>query len=169
LPPAAFQILSRGIPAPCSETHCCITRGVYLSRLATIQRCKSVGVAARLMYTNPHEQPRTETNTPSGKTTVLQVILNTGEQLRCYGSAFTRQRSLVRTQHRPLSKFFHLQVKPEVTTKIPGTCQAFVQQPCSNANCHLCCSMSARSPRPRSHLPIQHSGAGQSSAASRSH
>src|SRR5215207_11286326 len=34
----------------------------------------------------------------------LQAFLNTSEQPRRYGSAFTRQRTLVRSQHRPLLK-----------------------------------------------------------------
>ena len=45
------------------------------------------------------------------KYTILQVFSNIAEQPRHYRSAFTRQRSLVRTQHRPLEKEVYLQVK----------------------------------------------------------
>jgi hypothetical protein len=41
----------------------------------------------------------------------LQAFLNASEQPRRYGLAFTRQRTLVRTQHRPLRKNDVLQVK----------------------------------------------------------
>jgi hypothetical protein len=43
-------------------------------------------------------------NVSRGKSAVLQAFLNASEQLQRYGSAFTRQRSLVRAQHRPQEK-----------------------------------------------------------------
>src|SRR5215212_11109116 len=47
-------------------------------------------------------------------------------------AAFTRQRSLVRTQHRPLPKYFVLQVKrgrqEQVSDTLPSHCAATVQQ-----------------------------------------
>ena len=49
-------------------------------------------------------------------------------------AAFTRQRSLVRTQHRPLKKSGYLQAKREATMKTPVNIWGLVQQPCSNAN-----------------------------------
>ena len=45
-----------------------------------------------------------------------------------YQSAFTRQRSLVRAQHRPLGKSHVLQVKRQPTVQVPRICQATVQQ-----------------------------------------
>jgi hypothetical protein len=50
----------------------------------------------------------------------LQGFLNTGEQLRTQGSAFTRQRSLVRTQHRPLLKSLQMVGKEKPVVFGPG-------------------------------------------------
>ena len=62
----------------------------------------------------------------------MQEFLNSGEQPRHYGSDFTRQRSLVRTQHRPLSKHLVLQVirgrQEQVSDTLPSHCAATVQQ-----------------------------------------
>jgi hypothetical protein len=49
-------------------------------------------------------------NAARDKRAILQAFLNNGEQLRHPGSDFTRQRTLVRSQHRPLQKTAGLQV-----------------------------------------------------------
>jgi hypothetical protein len=50
-------------------------------------------------------------NAARDKRAILQVFLNISEQPRCYGSAFTRQRTLVRTQQRPPWKVLGFWVK----------------------------------------------------------
>jgi hypothetical protein len=71
-------------------------------------------------------------NAARDKRAILQAFLNNGEQLRHPGSDFTRQRSLVRTQHRPLVKSDVLQVKrgrqEQVSDTLPSQCAATVQQ-----------------------------------------
>src|SRR5215212_6277513 len=51
-------------------------------------------------------------------------------------AAFTRQRTLVRSQHRPLSRPSILQVKREAKIKVPDTHRGLVQEPCSNPSEH---------------------------------
>jgi hypothetical protein len=59
---------------------------------------------------------------------VLQAFLNTSEQPRRYGSAFTRQRTLVRTQHRPLRKNTRLQEKYKREAKSKDPSALFLHQ-----------------------------------------
>jgi hypothetical protein len=94
-------------------------------------RCGEAHV--RSQHTNPHEQQRIDTNTSRVKYAILQVFVNASEQPRRYGSAFTRQRTLLRSQHRPLSRYFVLQVKCGRQEKVRTRSGAFVRQPCSNA------------------------------------
>jgi uncharacterized protein (DUF934 family) len=51
-------------------------RRAYLSMLETTQRCERAGAAVRLMYTNPHEQRRTDVNAARDKRAILQAIVN---------------------------------------------------------------------------------------------
>jgi hypothetical protein len=62
----------------------------------------------------------------------LQVFCTLEKPLANYRAAFTRQRSLVRTQHRPLVKSDVLQVKrgkqEQVSETLPSNCVATVQE-----------------------------------------
>jgi hypothetical protein len=80
-----------------------------------------------------HQPTRTFATSAKEKFAVLQVFLNNDEQPRYHRSAFTRQRSLVRIQHRPLTKSSVLQVYPKAQEKARIGLGTFVQQSCSNA------------------------------------
>jgi hypothetical protein len=58
----------------------------------------------------------------------LQAFLNNGEQLRHPESAFTWQRTLVRTQHRPLRKNTRLQEKYQREAKSKDPSALFLHQ-----------------------------------------
>jgi hypothetical protein len=84
------------------------------------------------LCSNPSKSPENQSKVFSKENDHLQGFCNLQKSPAIYLTAFTRQRSLVRTQHRPLSKHLVLQVKRVYTASMPRIRRGVVQQPCSN-------------------------------------
>jgi hypothetical protein len=87
------------------------------------------GLRLHQYYTNPRERRRTTTRHPRGEYRGFQGFPNGGERRRNCSFAFTRQRPLVRNQHRPLLRVLHN--KENLGPSEPYV-KSLVQQTCSN-------------------------------------
>jgi hypothetical protein len=77
---------------------------------------------------NPSKYPEMSRNVFKAKYVYLQVFYKLQKPLENYRAAFTRQRPLVRSQHRPLAKSSVLQVYTEAQDKARIDLGTFVQQ-----------------------------------------
>jgi len=89
------------------------------------------------LCSNPSKSPENQSKVFSKENDHLQGFCNLQKSPAIYLTAFTRQRSLVRSQHRPLSKHLVLQVKHGRREKFRTRSGAFVRQPRSNAESSL--------------------------------
>ena len=86
----------------------------------TLRKKETRACPTPLVCSNPGEQRRTYARNHKSEYAYFQVILNNSEQSRNrHAASFTRQRSLVRTQHRPLRKSGVLQVETASKNESP--------------------------------------------------
>jgi hypothetical protein len=101
--------------AVCTKRCCLVKRAL---RRGSPRRRLSTNFGERelvhQLYTNPHEQQRTEANAATTKTVNFQAVVNKGKQLRHYGSDFARRRSGVRLPSAP-----HYEAAKPTPPKLP--------------------------------------------------
>src|SRR5918997_446203 len=85
------------------------------------------------LCSNPSESPEMLRKVPTQKYGDLQEFCNLQKPPAYLHTAFTRQRTLVRAQHRPLCIHLGLQGKHKRSMTPPKPLQDLAQQPCSNA------------------------------------